>query len=105
MPPNRHRLSHADVMILVGTSSVSLSIYMLLDNGLFNGQRSLGYSMAFSYARALRWPLSGRSKSSQGGGGLAPMDWTGWTSLRSDTRQFEGSFSNVTMDVSTLHRH
>jgi hypothetical protein len=39
MPPNRPRLSLADVMILVGTSGVSLSIYMLLDNGLFNGQR------------------------------------------------------------------
>jgi hypothetical protein len=37
MPPNRPRLSLADVMIVVGTSGVSLSIYMLLDNGLFNG--------------------------------------------------------------------
>jgi hypothetical protein len=27
-------------MILVGTSGVSLSIYRLLDNGLFNGQRN-----------------------------------------------------------------
>jgi hypothetical protein len=39
MPPNRPRLSLADVMILVGTSGFSLSIYVLLDNGLFNGQR------------------------------------------------------------------
>jgi hypothetical protein len=39
MPPNRLRFSLADVMILVGTSGFSLSIYVLLDNGLFNGKR------------------------------------------------------------------
>ena len=38
-PNDRPRLSLGDVMILVATSGVSLSIYILLDNGLFSGQR------------------------------------------------------------------
>ena len=36
---NRPRLSLADVMILVATTGLSLAIYILLDNGLFDGQR------------------------------------------------------------------
>jgi hypothetical protein len=40
MPPtNCPRLSLGDVMILVATTGLSLSIYILLDNGLFSGQR------------------------------------------------------------------
>jgi hypothetical protein len=40
MPPtDRPRLSLGDVMILVATTGLSLSIYILLDNGLFRGQR------------------------------------------------------------------
>jgi hypothetical protein len=39
MPPDRARLSLADVMILVATTGLSLSVYILLDNGLFSGQR------------------------------------------------------------------
>jgi hypothetical protein len=40
MPPANHpRLSLGDVMILVATTGLSLSIYILLDNGLFSGQR------------------------------------------------------------------
>jgi hypothetical protein len=35
------RLSLADVMILVATTGISSSIYILLDNGLFSGQRYL----------------------------------------------------------------
>ena len=36
---NRPRLSLADVMILVATTGLSLAIYILLDDGLFDGQR------------------------------------------------------------------
>jgi hypothetical protein len=40
MPPaNQPRLGLGDVMILVASTGLSLSIYILLDNGLFSGQR------------------------------------------------------------------
>ncbi len=40
MPPaNGPKFSLADVMILVATTGLSLSCYVLLDNGLFSGQR------------------------------------------------------------------
>lgn len=39
MPRDRPRLALADVMILVATTGMSLSIYIMLDNGLFRGQR------------------------------------------------------------------
>jgi hypothetical protein len=76
MPPNRPRLKLADVMILVGTSGFSLSTYILLDNGLFNGNL-----MASSSALASRSPLSGPFRSSRGGGDLAPMHSTGWAAV------------------------
>jgi hypothetical protein len=45
-------------MILVGTSGFSLSIYILLDNGLFNGNL-----MASSSALASLSPLCGSFRS------------------------------------------
>ncbi len=40
MPPvNQPRLSLGDVMILVAATGLSLSFYILLDDGLFSGQR------------------------------------------------------------------
>ena len=39
MPPNRPRLSLADVMLLVGSTGLSLATYILVDNGLFGGRR------------------------------------------------------------------
>ena len=39
MPPNRPRFSLADVMLLVGSTGLSLATYVLVDNGLFGGRR------------------------------------------------------------------
>lgn len=36
---NRPRLSLGDVMILIASTGLSLALYILLDNGLFKGQR------------------------------------------------------------------
>ena len=76
MTTNHPKLTLSDTMILVATTGLSLSIYITLDKGLFNGERHL---FVFGMRPVPGWETLYRTNQACGALSLLLILFGGWT--------------------------